>query len=56
MYVNAISPGGFVPHPAGSLARDYSGRTPLGRDSTSPASGYITGHNFVVEGGFSICP
>ncbi len=66
--VNAISPGGFarddLPR---KFIRDYSVITPLGRmgreDSdlagaivflASEASAYITGHNLVVDGGFSI--
>ena len=66
--VNAISPGGFGPRdmPEG-FVKDYSDRTPLGhmgRDGmdlngaalflASPASDYITGHNLVVDGGFSL--
>jgi NAD(P)-dependent dehydrogenase (short-subunit alcohol dehydrogenase family) len=68
VYVNAISPGGFAREnlPAGFI-KDYSDRTPLGRMGrdgvdlkgaalflASPASDYITGHNLVVDGGFSI--
>ncbi len=66
--VNCISPGGFardnVPPP---FIKDYSDRTPLGRMGrdgidlkgaalflASPASDYVTGHNLVVDGGFSI--
>jgi NAD(P)-dependent dehydrogenase (short-subunit alcohol dehydrogenase family) len=68
--VNAISPGGFhgvtriIPE---SFVKDYSDRTPLGRMGrdeidlkgailflASPASDYVTGHNLVVDGGFSI--
>jgi len=68
VYVNAISPGGFardgLPE---QFAKDYSERTPLGRMGrdgsdlkgailflASPASDYVTGHNLVVDGGFSI--
>lgn len=66
--VNAISPGGFGPRelPAG-FAQDFSDRTPLGRMGrdgidlkgaalflASPASDYVTGHNLVVDGGFSL--
>lgn len=68
VHVNAISPGGFAREnlPAGFI-KDYSDRTPLGRMGrdgvdlkgaalflASPASDYITGHNLVVDGGFSI--
>ncbi len=67
--VNSISPGGFTGperghHPAFVAA--YSDRTPLGRMGrdgrdlkgvilflASAASGYITGQNIVVDGGFS---
>ena len=66
--VNCISPGGFArpDHPPG-FVRDYSERTPLGRMGrdgidlkgaalflASAASDYVTGHNLVVDGGFSI--
>ncbi len=68
IYVNAISPGGFdkgeLPE---SFVRDYESETPLGRMGrlgedlmgailflASPASNYVTGHNLVVDGGFSI--
>ena len=68
VYVNAISPGGFGPRemPPG-FERDYSDRTPLGRMGSdgkdlkgavlflaSPASDYVTGHNLVVDGGFTL--
>ena len=68
VHVNCISPGGFDRGklPAG-FVKDYSERTPLGRmgrDETdlrgavlflaSPASDYVTGHNLVVDGGFTI--
>ena len=68
VYVNCISPGGFDRGklPAG-FVKDYSDRTPLGRmgrDETdlrgatlflaSRASDYVTGHNLVVDGGFSV--
>lgn len=66
--VNAISPGGFErpAMPRGFVA-DYSDRTPLGRMGrdgvdlkgaalflASAASDYVTGHNLVVDGGFSL--
>jgi len=68
VHVNAISPGGFGPRdlPPG-FSRDYSDRTPLGRMGydekdlkgavaflASAASDYVTGHNLVVDGGFTI--
>lgn len=68
VHVNCISPGGFDRGklPKG-FVKDYGDRTPLGRmgrDETdlrgavlflaSPASDYVTGHNLVVDGGFSI--
>jgi NAD(P)-dependent dehydrogenase (short-subunit alcohol dehydrogenase family) len=68
VHVNSISPGGFDRGklPA-SFVKDYGDRTPLGRmgrDETdlrgatlflaSAASDYVTGHNLVVDGGFSI--
>ena len=66
--VNCISPGGFdkgdLPE---EFVRLYSDRTPLarmgrfGQDIAGAAlflagdgSGYITGHNLVVDGGFSV--
>lgn len=66
--VNAISPGGFarddLPR---KFILDYSALTPLGRMGqedtdlagavvflASAASAYITGHNLVVDGGFSL--
>ncbi|MCH2129966.1 MAG: SDR family NAD(P)-dependent oxidoreductase [Pirellulaceae bacterium] len=67
--VNSISPGGFGPQdklPPG-FAGDYGDRTPAGRMGlygneikgaalylASPASNYVSGHNLVVDGGFSI--
>ncbi len=65
--VNAISPGGFERGQPAGFIRDYSDRTPLGRMGrdgldlkgaavflASAASDYVTGHNLVVDGGFSI--
>jgi gluconate 5-dehydrogenase len=67
VHVNCISPGGFGPRELPSeFVQDYSDRTPLGRMGrdgidlkgaavflASPASDYVTGHNLVVDGGFS---
>ena len=68
VYVNAVSPGGFARDKLKqSFIDDYSDRTPLGRMGrdgidlkgailflASPASDYVSGHNLVVDGGFSI--
>lgn len=66
--VNSISPGGFDKGdlPKG-FVRDYANATVAGRMGTmgkdikgaalflaSPASDYVTGHNLVVDGGFTI--
>ena len=65
--VNAISPGGFERSQPQAFIDAYSSATPLGRMGrdgidlkgaalflASPASAYITGHNLVVDGGFSM--
>lgn len=65
--VNAISPGGFERGQPQAFIDAYSDRTPMGRMGkdgldlkgaalflASPASEYVTGHNLVVDGGFSI--
>lgn len=65
--VNAISPGGFERGQPQAFIDGYSDRTPMGRMGkdgvdlkgaalflASPASDYVTGHNLVVDGGFSI--
>jgi len=67
VFVNAISPGGFERGQPPKFIHDYSERTPLGRMGrdgidlkgallflASPASDYVTGHNLVVDGGFSL--
>jgi len=68
IHVNSISPGGFArDNLPPAFVRDYSRRTPLGHMGrpgidlkgavlflASAASDYITGHNLVVDGGFSI--
>lgn len=66
--VNAISPGGFERGQPESFIKAYSAKTPLrrmGRDRVdikgavlflcSEASAFVTGHNLVVDGGFTIC-
>lgn len=65
--VNCISPGGVNPGSVNeAFDRNYSYKVPLGRMGNmddmkgpvlflaSPASQYITGHNLVVDGGFTI--
>ncbi len=69
IHVNSISPGGFDrENLSPDFVKAYSDRTPLGRMGregsadlrgaalflASPASDYVTGHNLVVDGGFSI--
>lgn len=65
--VNSISPGGFDKGEPRPFVEAYGAKTPLGRMGrmgvdikgvalllASPAGAYITGQNFVVDGGFSI--
>jgi NAD(P)-dependent dehydrogenase (short-subunit alcohol dehydrogenase family) len=63
--VNAISPGGVRRNQPGSFHERYCARTPLKRMATeedlkgavaylaSDLSGYVTGHNLVVDGGWT---
>ncbi len=68
VHVNSISPGGFArDNVPPDFIKAYSDRTPMGRMGrqgsadlkgaalflASPASDYVTGHNLVVDGGFS---
>jgi len=64
--VNAVSPGGVYDTQPESFVSSYNEKTPLGRMANkediagaiiylaSDASNYVTGHNLVVDGGWSI--
>ncbi|WP_136592392.1 oxidoreductase [Salinigranum halophilum] len=64
--VNAVSPGGVFDEQDQTFVEAYERRTPLGRMATpediasavvflaSDAAEYITGHNLVVDGGWTI--
>lgn len=63
--VNCISPGGIFNNQASKFVKNYSYKTPLSRMGfsedikgaiaylASDASKYVTGHNIVVDGGFT---
>lgn len=63
--VNSVSPGGVIRNQPEEFLKKYSDRTPLGRLATeedisngilflvSNMASYITGHNLVIDGGFT---
>lgn len=65
--VNCVSPGGILDQQPDRFVENYSVKTPLGRMGTpkdvvgavlylaSDASLYVTGHNLIVDGGWSAC-
>lgn len=64
--VNALSPGGIWNHQGRDFLRRYGERTPLGRMGyahelsegllflASEASSYVTGHNLLMDGGWTV--
>jgi NAD(P)-dependent dehydrogenase (short-subunit alcohol dehydrogenase family) len=65
--VNCVSPGGVFDKQPASFVEKYTAKTPLGRMGTpkdmvgavlylaSDASLYVTGHNLIVDGGWTAC-
>ena len=63
---NVVSPGGVFDDQPGAFVERYEARTPLGRMANpedvagavaylaSDAAGYVTGHNLVVDGGWTV--
>lgn len=63
--VNTISPGGFAPDDGSSANQAFAAQVPIGRLASpeeflgavvflaSAAGSYVTGHNLVVDGGYS---
>lgn len=64
--VNCISPGGVFNNQANEFVKKYESKTPLGRMATpadiapsvcfllSDGASYITGHNLIIDGGWTI--